>query len=220
MTHQWSDSFPRGTCWVAPEHRVVFVATTKCASSTISSCVKRSCPDAYKGRVCNLTDDERDFWTCAVLRNPFDRFVSSYLALCRRKANHTGRRYLHRDPSTDGMLALLDDIRREGFFDVHIIPQVDFLWDCRIDQLLDMDHLDFDLERYLWPRIGKPKHYIRRNRKPIALVQSTNALMTDRVLDGVVDVYSGDFRLWYSWRRVPASIPTKSQCFHSINAPG
>lgn len=194
----WAESFPRGHCFVMDTHRVVYVPITKCASSTISGAIRRPPGCAVAATLDRLTSEQHSYWTFAAVRDPLERWVSSYLAMLRRYESHPGRSYLsERDPSTGGMLRLLDDIRHEGFFDVHLIPQIDFLPD-RLSSvnLLRLDQLDDELDAKIWPRVGRPDRYIRRNVKPVWLRDRARSCVTDEVRALVLTYYSEDSCLW------------------------
>lgn len=141
----------------------------------------------------------RRLTTFAVVREPIDRFLSSYDYLKQGGRNAMdakfGRNFVDPHVGVNEFIAALDDpqFRKQVMDYFHFRPQADYVATnarCMVDRLARLDHLDGDVSLILGKAVSFPalnKTGGKRSSKDILTQRSVEALHTH---------YEKDFRLW------------------------
>lgn len=145
-------------------YQVSYYRMYKSASSTILNALKHY--DAI-----NKPRFDKVF---TVIRNPFTRAKSAY-----REVKHIGKTDLN-------FIDYLKDIKENGFYDKHHLPQSELLSFCNFDLEL------FILEDYNWYKyigLKKPLHSVN-------VKQKGEDIFTSEELELIIDLYPDDIDLY------------------------
>lgn len=180
------------------EHKCVFIHQRKCAGSSIKKAFgadKRSLDrDMFKDGSLSISppwsvkhQDFDDYFTFAVIRNPFDRFISGWHYL---DARHRRSRTIDE---------LLEDLPLKGHGYFHLTRcQHEILCDANgalvVDFLVRFEHLQHDFNR-VCDLIGKPRIRLP-HRKQGARRHYLWYFLRSRHRRAIRERYADDFVLW------------------------
>ena len=132
----------------------------------------------------DLVFEKQGFRNIAFIRDPVDRFFSSYFEVYVR---HIGQSkfferegiqrelkyaFLNSEDHIDRLEEFLDHIEKRGFFDLHLARQVDYLKDQKIDEYYTIDELTWVINQIrrsclLQPLPEELKKFRKRPKKKI-----------------------------------------------------
>jgi hypothetical protein len=178
----------------------------KCACTTMRTwfvCIKTSqdfnqfrdkiFPDIHE-RVQSYSDKfNEDYYSFAVVRNPYSRLVSTYLD---KISNKNNRLYYNRNIKSfkDWILTL----NRKGKlkFDIHWLPMYVGLENIKFDKICKLESLQKDID-FVCDRLEIKKYKIHRNKKTMSFPKKPFCEYYDsETVEIVKNIYSKDFEMF------------------------
>ena len=167
-------SHEKGFCHVSDKYKVIFLPIPKNASTSIR-CIKEF--DFNLGNIFCYTDkiESGKYQVFTILRNPLDRFISTYIEVCERAYGDSTKTlkkdfYCITPPPQKRFCGILSEVEK-SFFDIYIRPQSYFITDYQ-NKLFNLDFvinfhdlekgISLMLERYGLENVKLPKKIFGR----------------------------------------------------------
>ena len=131
--------------YISLKHKILFVAIPKTATRSIYKCMK----DHFEGKRMHdhdkvIPDKYKDYYTFTVVRNPYDRAVSSWWSTCKRGNDKRGfiRKYLKKDNTFLNFMKNIYAITSENP-DFHITePQSEWLRGNNFNKIISFQNIN------------------------------------------------------------------------------
>ncbi|MBW3020094.1 sulfotransferase family protein, partial [Candidatus Woesearchaeota archaeon] len=160
-------SYERVFCFFC-SNNLIYIHIPKCGTSSVKKMFKLKTEDYFKYKTLN-PDLKKKYKMFTVIRNPLDRFVSSFFELLERKRSKENnstimnklrtkllslikrnkKKEFHKSNNLIKNFKIFLEIVEEDFFDIHVFPQSKFLENMEIDYYLRLEHLDNDFKNKL-----------------------------------------------------------------------
>lgn len=175
----------KGTCWY--NDKVCFIGVPKNASVTIREGLNLNRVSNY------LTnrDSLNHLKLISVIRNPLDRFLSSYYELDKRGKlnmdNIRDRKFYNMTESKERFIQFLSEVEEE-FFDCHVEEQVFYLTDENGNTLPFDELIEFD-------RLSESNYVItdKKNPSPNDFKKMVLNYLDDDLIERIKKLYKNDF---------------------------
>lgn len=128
----------------------------------------------------HLKDLPSEEYTVAVVRDPFDRFVSAYFYLSEGSLNEQDQRDSDKYIKGKDFVTFTKEATPEIFEQIHFRPQYQWLEGGHVDAIMRFEDLPKDLPRTNTSMRREAKHYNRGN-----------------ALEKVKELYAKDYDLFY-----------------------
>lgn len=212
-------------CWINEKYKVLFCGIPKNASTSLrGSFLLRENSQysrmTYKDFLGQISHPE-EYFTFTCLRDPIKRLISAYWWLIQgaqgdNPYNNLGSRGIVeiRDQG-DRFASFVDTIEKDGFFDLHIRPQIHFLTtesgeSIKINKYLFIDSLDADFSHLCSlletrnhitkeEKLNKaPRENINSSIRPLDLINIVNSNVA--LLQKIKSLYRQDFILYHKYK--------------------
>jgi hypothetical protein len=178
------------------EKKICYIATPKNASSYFKTIFNK-----YRIQDWSLEnkDQLKNYHVICTVRNPLDRFVSSYLEMFKGRVDIRLPKYiLDKGVCLESLQDILDELKSD-IFDIHFKQQVWFIQEYAnyIDNIVNVDRMSTEIQ-YLSTeyKLDIPKHakYIgdAEQKKKIKDMITDNCSM----MDDIYDIYEHDYLLY------------------------
>ena len=186
----------KGLAWKDDDWKVIVIHTPKCASTTIRAHVLRGGPTNLDN---NTIPNRGEFRLLTIMRNPITRFFSGVTAGLHSpmEVNHFWEDKYEQGTWKDKLLHVLEDVKNEKYFNIHIVPQVWFHKDLDGEEYGIDEYLKFeDLNNEILTKISDQACPVNTNASPIHEAGITNLYDDPDVLKGIREAYEEDFNCY------------------------
>ena len=134
-----------------------------------------------------------DYFVFTVLRHPFDRLISGYLEVNRRKEISSKEKKFWSIKEPKSRFSTFVDTLKIDMFDEHIIPQSWYLNSIEINKYMSIEDLDnnsFVRDTLMTKQPVKRVHFYDNKSK-----KSVLELVDGNIIDNIYEIYKEDFDL-------------------------
>ncbi len=185
-----------GLAWKDEGWRVIVIHTPKCASTTIRSHILRGGPTNLNN---NVIPNRGEFRLLTIMRNPITRFFSGAATALNSPIldNHFRDKNYEEGTWKDRLLYTLEDVKKEKYFNIHIVPQVWFHKGLDgvpfgIDEYLKFE----DIDNEIITKISDEASPVNINANPNWRSEIISLRNDPDILEGIRSAYEEDFNCY------------------------